>query len=60
MSSRDSSDFSYGNMRPQMGATFMTLPITFDYSGGRRDSAKSKKVWIIHPPVWKRVPQVWR
>ena len=22
--------------------------------------AKSKKVWIIHPPVWKRVPQIWR
>lgn len=47
MSSRDNSDFSYGNMRPQMGATFMTLPITFDYSGGRRDLAKSKKVWAV-------------
>lgn len=40
-------DFSYGNMRPQMGASYMTLPITFDYSGGRRDSLRSKKIWAV-------------
>lgn len=45
--SSNNEDFSYGNMRPQMGSTNMTLPITFDYSGGRRDSSRSKKIWTI-------------
>ena len=32
-------------MKPRLGATTMTLPITFDYSGGRDESNKSKKLW---------------
>lgn len=44
---RSNEDFSYGNMRPKMGATNMTLPITFDYSGGRRDSSRSHKIWAV-------------
>lgn len=40
-------DFSYGNMRPTMGATNMTLPITFDYSGGRREHLRSRKIWAV-------------
>lgn len=44
---RSNEDFSYGNMRPQMGATNMTLPITFDYSGGRREHSRSRKIWVV-------------
>ena len=32
-------------MRPRLGQTSMVLPITFDYSGGRKDKNKSAKVW---------------
>lgn len=34
-------------MRPKMGDTSVTLPITFDYSGGRQDTSKSKRMWSI-------------
>ena len=34
-------------MKPEMGDTSIILPITFDYSGGRRDTSKSKKMWSI-------------
>lgn len=34
-------------MRPKMGATSMSLPITFDYSGGRRESNRSRKFWSV-------------
>ncbi len=36
---------NYGGMRPEMGDSSITLPVTFDYSGGRRDSNKSKILW---------------
>ena len=36
-------------MRPEMGDAYITLPITFDYSGGRRDSQKTKRGWAIIP-----------
>lgn len=32
-------------MRPSMGDSYITLPITFDYHGGRRDSQKTKVTW---------------
>ena len=34
-------------MRPKLGDSYMTLPITFDYSGGRKDTFKSKKLWAV-------------
>lgn len=34
-------------MRPQLGDANITLPITFDYSGGRKDSEKSVKLWSV-------------
>lgn len=34
-------------MRPKLGASSMTLPVTFDYSGGRRDSRRSKLLWTV-------------
>lgn len=34
-------------MRPKMGDTHLTLPITFDYSGGRKDRVKSVRLWSI-------------
>lgn len=34
-------------MRPRVGMTTMTLPITFDYQGGRKDKDKTLKVWAI-------------
>ena len=34
-------------MRPKMGDSHITLPITFDYSGGRSEKNHSKKVWSI-------------
>ena len=34
-------------MRPKMGDSSMTLPVTFDYSGGRRDSRRSKTLWAV-------------
>lgn len=34
-------------MRPNLGDTFLALPITFDYSGGRRESQKSARLWSI-------------
>lgn len=32
-------------MRPSMGDAYITLPITFDYHGGRKDSQKTRKMW---------------
>lgn len=34
-------------MKPQLGDTEITLPITFDYSGGRKDKEKSVNLWSI-------------
>jgi hypothetical protein len=34
-------------MRPKLGDANITLPITFDYSGGRKDKQKSIKLWSI-------------
>lgn len=34
-------------MQPQMGDISITLPITFDYSGGRKDRNKSIRIWAI-------------
>lgn len=34
-------------MRPKMGDTSITLPITFDYSGGRADKDRSHKLWSV-------------
>lgn len=34
-------------MRPTMGSRTMMLPLTFDYSGGRKDSNKSKIIFAI-------------
>ena len=34
-------------MRPQFGSEYITLPVTFDYSGGRRDKDKSVRIWAI-------------
>lgn len=36
-----------GGMRPKMGDSMIHLPVTFDYSGGRKDSNKSRMVWSI-------------
>lgn len=33
------------NMQPKKGDTTINLPITFDFSGGRRDAMKSRKFW---------------
>lgn len=33
-------------IRPKKGDTTINLPITFDYSGGRKDSRKGKIIWI--------------
>ena len=35
------------NMQPKKGDTTINLPITFDFSGGRRDAMKSRKFWGI-------------
>jgi len=34
-------------MRPKMGDDYIILPVTFDYSGGRKDSNKSSRMWAI-------------
>lgn len=34
-------------MRPKIGQMKMTLPVTFNYSGGRKDSQKMAKVWAV-------------
>lgn len=34
-------------MKPEMGDMTVTLPITFDYSGGRKEKSKSSKLWAI-------------
>lgn len=41
--SRDVSNVS--GMRPGKGDTTLTLPVTFDYSGGRKDSNRSRLIW---------------
>lgn len=35
------------SMRPIKGQSTLYLPITFDYSGGRRDSISSARIWAI-------------
>lgn len=39
------SEENYSGMRPAVGDSHITLPITFDYHGGRKDSQKTKKLW---------------
>jgi len=34
-------------MRPVVGQESMMLPVTFDYSGGRKDKMKSAKLWSV-------------
>lgn len=34
-------------MRPKLGQTSLILPVTFDYSGGRKDTQKTAKVFSI-------------
>jgi hypothetical protein len=34
-------------MRPESGDSFITLPITFDYNGGRRAVNKTKLLWAV-------------
>ena len=34
-------------MRPKLGDSVVTLPITFDYSGGRGERSKSVKLWSV-------------
>lgn len=34
-------------MRPQAGKRELYLPVTFDYSGGRRDKQSSAKIWAV-------------
>lgn len=41
------SEERYSGMRPEVGDSHITLPITFDYHGGRKDSQKSKKMWAV-------------
>lgn len=43
--STDNTEIS--GMRPKVGDTSLTLPITFDYSGGRREAKKSKIMWSV-------------
>lgn len=38
-------DQNPSGMRPALGDEYITLPITFDYHGGRKDSSKSRKLW---------------
>ena len=45
MASRNEVDIT--GMRPRVGQLTMTLPVTFDYSGGRADKAKTTRVWAI-------------
>lgn len=33
-------------MRPEKGSLTIKIPITFDYSGGRKESNKSKYLWV--------------
>ena len=33
-------------MKPKKGDSTINLPVTFDYSGGRKDSNKSKLIWV--------------
>lgn len=32
-------------MKPSMGDSYISLPITFDYHGGRKDSQRTKRTW---------------
>lgn len=34
-------------MRPRLGQTKLVLPVTFDYTGGRKDSQRTAKIWSI-------------
>lgn len=42
-----SEEFNAGGMRPKVGSQHILLPVTFDYSGGRRDSNKSMIMWSV-------------
>lgn len=33
-------------MKPKKGDSSINLPVTFDYSGGRKETNKSKKIWV--------------
>lgn len=33
-------------MRPRKGDSSINLPVTFDYSGGRKETSKSKMLWV--------------
>ena len=45
MAERNEDDVNF--MRPKMGQTFITLPVTFDYSGGRGESDKTRIAWSV-------------
>lgn len=34
-------------MRPTIGSSQLAIPVTFDYSGGRREKNKSRRLWSI-------------
>ena len=36
-----------GGMRPKLGDTMLSLPVTFDYSGGRKDARRSRNMWAV-------------
>lgn len=40
-------DRNDGGMRPRLGQSSLVLPVTFDYSGGRRESKRSRITWSI-------------
>lgn len=39
-------DTSENMMRPRKGYGYVDLPVTFDYSGGRKDTFKGKIIWV--------------
>lgn len=41
------SDVVRTGMRPRIGQETMSLPVTFDYHGGRKDKQKTAKMWAI-------------
>lgn len=42
-----SSNFNSNSMKPEIGDTMLSLPVTFDYSGGRKESSKTKIAWTV-------------
>ena len=47
MADRNGNNNDDNFMRPKMGQTFITLPVTFDYSGGRNESDKTRIAWTV-------------